>query len=93
MIGLYRDLTECFHRSNYHPSAITQWQNYLIVFIVAYSVIAAVDLVMTILLASASLPTKSIKFVLIMTFIVAGFALDFFTIGVTIHLNMQASRQ
>ena len=28
-----------------------------------------------------------------MIWIVAGFALDFFTIGVTLYLNMQASRQ
>ena len=60
LISMYRNLTECFNRSNYQESAITQWQNYLKIYIVVYGVMTAVNLVTSVLLASEALPNSSI---------------------------------
>jgi len=60
LISMYRNLTECFNRSNYQESAITQWQNYLKIYIVVYGVMAVINLVTSVLLASAPFPKTSI---------------------------------
>ena len=86
LIHMYRLLTEYFRRSNYHQSQITQMQKYLLVFIITYGVMAGVNLMLLLLEAIYTL-----TYATIVLDVVNGFILDFFTIGVTLNLNLQAS--
>ena len=89
LIYLYKRLTECFKNSDAKRHEIEEYQKWLKVLISAYFGMSAFNLLALIL---TSHDTKDYPFIMCVSEILANFLLDCFTIGVTLYLNLQASK-